>query len=144
MSARVALAFAPRAAPLVPRGVVAFGDVAKALAERLLAYPDEALAALSGVHGDGAIVLLGDEDALPFVDGVVYVGREDGIASVLLSTTHAPNVAVRWIDALLRERKVEMPAVLLSHEGALHALSVAAARPVTRARLAHFLRGGDA
>jgi hypothetical protein len=141
---RVSLAFAPRVAPLAPRGVVGFDEVAKALARRLLALPDEALAALAGVHGDGTLVVLGEEEALPFVDGVVYVGREDGVASVLLSTTEAPNVAVRWLDALLREHDVTLPAVVLLHAGSLHVLPVADARPVTRAHLTELLRGGPA
>jgi hypothetical protein len=88
------IAFAPRAAPLDPAAVIGTGPVARALAQRLLRMPDADLAALRGVAGDGLIALMGETAALPWVDGVVYLGRDADAPRLLLPTTLRPAVAV--------------------------------------------------
>lgn len=138
-----AVVFAPREVALEPTCVVAFGGVARALARRLLSTDDDArLARLRGVASDDAIALLGDADALPFVDGVVYLGVEADVASLLLPTTQAPSVRARLLASALEERGVALPTALVPRDDALHVLPLGDARPVTRARLEAFCERG--
>jgi hypothetical protein len=85
---RVAVEWVARATPLAPSGVIARGAAAPALARRLLSHD---LADLACVAGPGLLVLLGAD--LPWVDGVVYVGRDPAAPELLLPTALAPTVA---------------------------------------------------
>lgn len=87
----------PRPVPLPASGVAAIGDVARRLAERVLEGP---LDGLSGVAGPGVLVLLGERDSLPWVDGVVYIGRE---AAVWMPVHLAPDLDASWLAAALGE-----------------------------------------
>lgn len=142
MNGKVALALVPRDEPLTPVGVVAFGEVARALAWHVLARFEDGLP-LEGVAGDGALLLLGAEVVLPFVDGVIYLGTEEGAPSVLVPTTHRTTAPITLVDAFLRERGVDLPAALVVHESALEVVSVRDARKISRARLETFLRTGS-
>lgn len=81
-----------REPPLVACAVAAQGSVAKELANRLLHLDDAALLRLAGVAGPNTIVLLGDEADLPWVDGVLYLGRDPLAPSLLLPTRMEPLV----------------------------------------------------
>lgn len=67
-----------REPPLSPCGVVARDDVVPSLAAAAARYLS-AGKDLKVCHGDGWLVVLGDSSWLPWVDGVVYVGLEDGL-----------------------------------------------------------------
>ncbi|WP_332645023.1 bpX5 domain-containing protein [Aeromicrobium sp.] len=67
-----------REPPLSPCGVVARGEVVPLLAAAAARYVS-AGNDLKVCHGDGWLVVLGDSNCLPWVDGVVYVGLEDGL-----------------------------------------------------------------
>ena len=87
---------------LEPCAAVGEGEVAAVLARRLLLVPDDALGKLSGVAGRGLIVVLGPADELPWVDGVLYLGRPPDAPLLLLPTHQSPSVpAVVLQDALL-------------------------------------------
>jgi hypothetical protein len=88
----VDIAFVPRPDSLDPVAVVGAGPAARALAQRLLWLPDAGLAALRGVAGAGLIALIGDTEALPWVDGVVYLGRDADAPRLLMPTTLRPAV----------------------------------------------------
>jgi hypothetical protein len=135
----VDVTFAPRADTLEPAAVIGTGPVARALAQRLLRLPDGDLAALRGVAGDGLIALMGDADALPWADGVTYLGRDADAPRLLLPTTLRPAVALDVFErAIARHaRKVASPwAVLVAPP---RVISLADARPVERAHLLHWL-----
>ena len=87
------IAFAPRTDCLEPAAVIGTGPVARTLAKRLLRMADADLTALRGVAGDGLIVLMGEAAALPWVDGVVYLGRDADAPRLLLPTTLRPTMA---------------------------------------------------
>lgn len=137
MTARREVRWAPRARPLLPIAVAALDAHVGALVRRALALPDDALARLSGVGSASIVVLLGDEDALPWADGVVYLGRDPDAPSLLLPTTLAPDVPV-WLFARAAEQRLgaggRAPLAVFPREG--RAASVAAARPVSREQLA--------
>ncbi len=141
--ATIALAWAARAVPLTPRAVVAIGAPARALGRRLAALADAELAALTAVAGPAALVALGDAAALPPVDGVGYLGRDDAAPGLLLPTTLAPTVAAsvvaRAVAAALGARgaAVAWPVALVPTPLAI--IPCGAARPIERARLAAWL-----
>ena len=94
MSTELALVWQRREPPLPPLGVVARGGVVPGLASataRHLAAGHE----LKVCHADGWLVVLGDSSHLPWVDGVVYVGLEDGLYVPTLSTCTPPPDVVR-------------------------------------------------
>lgn len=141
--AAIALAWTARAVPLTPRAVVATGAAARALGRRVAALTDEALASLAAVAGPGALVIVGDAAALPWVDGVVYVGRDDAAPELLVPTTLTPTVAApvvaravaAWLGA--RGAVVAWPVALVPSP--LVIIPCGAARPIERARLAAWL-----
>ena len=70
------------------RAVVASGAVAKALGRRLVELDDAALRPLAAVAGNDLIVVLGEAAALPWADGVVYLGRDESAPDLLLLRPH--------------------------------------------------------
>jgi hypothetical protein len=120
----------PRPDPLDPVGVAARGRAARALAERLLARDDEALARLHGVAGEAP--------ELPWADGATYLGRDPLAPSLLLPTTREPSVPLPLLERALVARALRVPnappplAVLLDPP---ILASTLAAWPITRVRL---------
>lgn len=90
-----------RAAPLPPRALFAEGACADALVHRLLRA---SLAGLRGVATEDAVVILGDFVALPWVDGVRYLGQDADAPALLMPTTHRPNVPVDLLERALLAR----------------------------------------
>jgi hypothetical protein len=131
------VSWAPRDEPLAPRAVAAAGPAARTLARRLLAEPDEALGALRGVAGEDVLVLLGEAEALPWADGVLYLGRDPRAPGLLLPTALAPDVPPDLLERALTARHPAPLAVLPPR-----IVPVGAARPVARARLAAWLDRG--
>lgn len=120
-----------REPPLPAGAVVAQGAVARALAMRLLHEPDETLARFTGVGGEGLLVLLGDD--LPWVDGVVYLGNDDGL---WLPTTRRSDVPAALLRRALEQRHGRSALAVLPP---LRIFSVADARTLVRADLERWL-----
>lgn len=137
---RLPVAFRPRAGPLAPLAVAARGEAAAAIAERLLARDDAALAKLSGVTAAGVILIAGEAEALPWADGVLYLGRDPAAPSLLLPTALEPDVPAPLFEraVLARAASLIAPVAVLVDPPAL--LSAGSARPVERRLLAAFLR----
>lgn len=100
--APLGLTWRERARPLVPVAVAAVGPVASALLRRLRRVPAEELGAFEGVATAGALVVLGG--ALPWVDGVVYLGRDPGAPSLLLPTAQEPTAPPGLLEQAIRRR----------------------------------------
>jgi hypothetical protein len=123
--------WSPRTCPLSALAVAGVGPVALALARRVLEAGDAALARWSGVAGPGVLVLLGDTESLPWVEGVVYLGRDAAAPSLLLPCTLAPDVAPALLErALLTRAQAGTPLAVLPRSDSL--VPVGAARPVSR------------
>lgn len=142
-TAGVPLVWLPRTEVLVPAAVFAQGDVARLLARRLLALDEVALARLQGVSGEGVLLILGEETALPWVPGVLYLGREPEAPSLLLPTTHEVSLPAALLERALlaRFRPLGLPLAVLP--GSRQVISAYQARPINRALL-HEWWGGDA
>jgi len=120
--------------PLPALAVAGVGPVALGLARRALAASDTQLARWSGVAGPGVLVLLGDTDSLPWVEGVVYLGRDAQAPSLLLPCTLAPDVAPALLErALVTHAGGATPLAVLPRSG--HLVPVGSARPVSREAL---------
>lgn len=89
MSQSLPIGWRARPTPLAPCAAVGFGEVASELARRLLALPGGSLRA---VHSTGLLCVLGAEPELPWVDGVVYLGRDPRAPALRLPTFVEPNV----------------------------------------------------
>jgi MoxR-vWA-beta-propeller ternary system domain bpX5 len=138
-SERVPVRWSSRAEPLEPLAVAGEGDVARALARRLLSETDARLAEWSGVAGEGVLVLLGPSGSLPWVDGAVYLGRDSAAPSLLMPCALAPNVAASMLERALLARvgNAGTPVAVLPASG--HLVPVGAARPVSRVTLTAWL-----
>jgi hypothetical protein len=129
----------PRASPLAPVGLVARGaGAATRLARRLLSEPDEVLSALKGVCAPELLLILGQEESLPWVDAVTYLGRDESSPSLLLPTTLEPSVPLPLLERAIAGRfKNVSPCALLVNPGLIVPLSQA--RAVARSALTGWL-----
>ncbi|HSE16303.1 MAG TPA: hypothetical protein VLB46_04580 [Pyrinomonadaceae bacterium] len=127
----------PRLAPLVSVGVAARGAAATSLAHRLLRDPDS-LAHYKAVGAPGLLVILGEEQRLPWVDGVVYLGRDPQSPSLLFPTNLEPSVPAALLQrAVASVHNQPGPCALLLDPPAIVPLSEA--RTVARASLIKWL-----
>jgi hypothetical protein len=85
--------FSPRQEVLVPVAAAACGMAARALAERLLRCKDEQLVTLRGAAGRDVLIVTGEAEALPWVDGAVYLGRDPLAPRLLIPAMMQPNIA---------------------------------------------------
>jgi len=132
----------PRRIPLSPVAVAATGTASIALAYKLLVGGDETLAQLRGVAGDQILLLTGDADKLPWVDGATYLGRDPNSPSLLVPTHSQPDTAAALFERALLARFSHLGAPLAVLPGESLVCSVCEARPVVRARLAAWLEEG--
>ncbi len=132
-----------REPPLIACAVAAWGDVAFRLGQRLLDLNDEALGRLSGVAGTNVMVLLGETEDLPWVDGVVYLGRDE-MAPVLLLPTHQRPVVppANLLDRVMLKRfpKLNLPLAILPET--LSVISCHGALRLSRQRIEAWLAAG--
>jgi hypothetical protein len=143
MDLRLPVTWSPRQSPLAALAVAGVGPVAMALARRALAAEDKQLGAWSGVAGPGMLVLLGETDSLPWVDGAVYLGRDPAAPSLLLPCALAPEVAPALLErALVAHASAGTPLAVLPRSG--HLVPVGAARTVARETLAAWLTAAEA
>jgi hypothetical protein len=127
-----------RREPLTACGGLAFGAVARRLAERILRAEDPVLASLRGLAGTGVLLVLGDADLLPWADGIEYLGRSPDAPSLLLPTCFEPGFG----DALFERAIMRKPggtAPLAVSPARRRLVSAAAAGPIDRSRLAQWL-----
>ncbi len=136
------VAWRPRNSPLQALAVVGVGPVALALARRVLEADDAALARWSGVAGPGVLVLLGDTESLPWVEGVVYLGRDAAAPALLLPCTLAPDVAPALLErALVARAQAGTPLAVLPRSARL--VPVGAARSLSRDTVRTWLAGQE-
>lgn len=132
-----------REPPLEPCAVTAWGPIAQSLAKRLLELDRAASSRLVGVGGPNAIVVLGAATSLPWVDGVVYLGRDSSAPALLLPTHLNPVIPGPFVlEQALRKKfpKLEPPLAVLPDNRTV--ISCRNALPLLAARLEAWLKGG--
>jgi len=114
MTLAIAPRFAPRTVPLTPVAVAVPTALCGVLVERWRRDPS-VLQALRAVATPSALLLFGDADTLPWVDGVVYLGRDPDAPRLLVPTAVAPDVPMALFEKALFARHPEArpPAALL-------------------------------
>jgi MoxR-vWA-beta-propeller ternary system domain bpX5 len=93
----------------VPAAVSASGTVAKDLARKLLALDQTKWESWKGVVTFDTIILLGEAESLPWVDGVSYLGSDERAPHLLLPTNRDPNVPLDLLQQALVEQSPFQP-----------------------------------
>ena len=138
---RAMIQLVPRDDVLEAVAVVAQDHVARALADRLLADNPERLAGLTGLAGQGLLVVLGAADQLPWVDGVGYLGRDPAAPRLLIPTALRPTVAIEIVEAAMLAHAASLRPPLAMLQAPPRVLSVADALPLSRDRLQRWRDG---
>ena len=134
MSDVLSVRWRARAQALPALAVVGEGEVALRLARHVLAAAPERFVHWTGVAGPGVLVLLGDTETLPWVDGVGYLGREEHAPALLLPCTLAPDVAPALLErALVARAGGRTPLAVLPRASRL--VPVGGTRPLAREAL---------
>jgi MoxR-vWA-beta-propeller ternary system domain bpX5 len=129
-----------RTVPLAPVGLVAFRTAALELAGKLVAMDDQSVTQWSAVSTSNVLVLLGDGQTLPWVDGVRYLGRDPSAPHLLLPTNREPDVPVDLLErALIQRSPVLSPFAVIPELGEV--ISLSSARELSRQLLVSWLRG---
>ena len=127
----------PRLMPLAPVGAVAQGSAATRLAHRLLQAPEELLR-FKGVSGPGLLVILGEEKLLPWVNEVIYLGRDSQSPSLFIPTNLEPSVPLSLLErSIITNHEGIAPCALLVNPPTL--IPLAEARPLARRSLLKWL-----
>lgn len=103
------ISFSPRDDSLAPVAAAGLGPVARALAGRLLRLSDDQLAALRGAAADGLVFVTGETAVLPWVDGVVYLGRDPDAPRLLLPTMLRPSAPLAAFERAIARHAAPAP-----------------------------------
>lgn len=145
---KTAVTFCRREDPLEPVCAVGAGAVGRALAMRVRARLSHDGERLSGVVAGDIVLFMGEAARLPWVDGVLYLGRDPRAPRLLLPTQQRPSVPLEAFERAVWRRAAHAAgrsgapllhgpiAILLDPE---RILSVAEARPVDPVALDEFL-----
>ncbi len=129
----IAVTWKPRDESLAIEAAIAHGEASQYLARRLLAH--DGIASLRAVAAEGLLVILGDD--LPWVDGIVYLGREASAPQMYLPTALAPSVAPALLARAVARQNPSL-ATPFAIVGTL-IIYLAAALPLDRSRLEWWL-----
>jgi hypothetical protein len=135
---RALVEWKPRDTPLPVRAVVASGFEAKVLGRKLATLDDDVLRGLAAVAGDDVLVVLGDETALPWIDGVLYLGRDESAPNLLLPTALAPTLPPALLEAAIRKVAPQASPIAVVPAPA-RLIPCGAARAIDRTQLAVWL-----
>jgi len=127
-----------RREPRVPVAVVASGETAKELAKKLLAFDHTKWRSWKGVATSDTIILLGERESLPWVDGVSYLGSDEHAPHLLLPTNREPNVPSDLLQQALIEQS-PFPPPLAFVETRDTVVSLSQARELSRDALRSWL-----
>lgn len=134
----IELAWTARGVSLAARAVAAWGSAATLLGERVAALDDATLGTLTAVAGNRVLIVMGDEAALPWIDGVIYLGRDDGASELLLPTALAPSVPAPVLEAAIKRVATKgAPIAVLPATGML--VPCGSARAIDRTVLATWI-----
>jgi hypothetical protein len=119
----------PHPNPRAPSGLVAFDSAVRRLLDRLSMTPDAPLRL--GSFGQYALVVLGPEADLPWVDGALYVVDSPEAPGLFLPTTLEPSVPVGLVRAAVLDAGYTIPAIVLPPGDGHDAPLVMCLKPLT-------------
>lgn len=121
---------------LEPVAIIGFDETAKRLKEKLLSFDDEKLSSMQGVFAESLLFATGQTADLPWVDGVIYLGKDARAASIFLPTNLRPNVPLDLFEkSLLRRFSAQKPFAVLENR----IIPVGKMRPISRKILSEIL-----
>lgn len=121
---------------LEPSALIAFDSVAAKLKRKLLSFDDEKLATLQGVFAENLLFIAGNKDFLPWIDGVIYFGKDALAPSLFLPTNLRPNVPLDLFEKnLLTRFNEQKPFAVIENK----IISVGKMRPISRKILSEIL-----
>ncbi len=106
------------------------------LVRRLIQEPDERLSQLRGIDSALGIVVLGDAEMLPWVDGLTYLRACAGEPRVWVPTTTAVSIPEDLFARALLAAHPALAGSLVALPGSRGLIPLQDARPLTRAHLA--------
>lgn len=127
------IAFTTRDTPRPIEAALAHGEAASRFAARLLALDDATLQTLRGVASPSLLIIAGAD--LPWVDGVVYLGRDSGAPQLYLPTTRDPDVPAALVARAIARRHPRLPPPFAVLDEPRMIVSLAAAGVIDRQRL---------
>jgi hypothetical protein len=133
------ITFSPRDESLEPAAVAGLGPTARALIERLTLLSGNQLGRMRGCAGNSIAVVLGEAKDLPWVDGVIYLGRDPAAPRLLVPSMLRANVTMDVFERAIMRRAAALPgpwAVLASPP---RLFSVADAAIIDRSYLSKWL-----
>lgn len=118
-----------REPPLAPSAVLARGEAAAALVRSMRALPLDTLSELRAVVGAELIIVSGTGEALPWADGVVYLGIDPKAPALRMPTWLMPTLPVALLErAILARLDLAPPVACVGDE--LFSLAMATTIPV--------------
>lgn len=115
--------------PLEATALVATRDAAIRLARKLLSFDDEKLNLLHGVSANDLLLIAGKAEHLPWVNGVIYLGKDSLAPSILLPTTVRPNIPIDLFEVtLLNQFPDQLPFAAIENR----IVQTGQMRPITR------------
>ncbi len=136
----LSLTWTHREPPLQPEGVFAYGPAVNSLVQRLLRFDDSILQSLKGIGSKEFIVIIGPEEKLPWVKGLIYLGRDIKTPGILLPTLRKPTTDGLLVAEALAEKGMKKPAFLVDAPSCCG--SVAEAQPISRRHLQQLTGSG--
>ena len=121
---------------LEPLAVIAFDRAAIRLREKLLSLEDEKLSILQGIFAENLLFVAGANDILPWVDGVIYLGKNPNALSIYLPTNLRPEMPLDLFEkSLLRNFADQKPFAVVGKK----IIPVGKMRPISRQILSEIL-----
>ncbi|MBK8251409.1 MAG: hypothetical protein IPK82_01915 [Polyangiaceae bacterium] len=131
------VSFIERPIALEPAAAAISGEAAKKLARALLEKTDAQLLKLSGLTAGDTLLITGPTSDLPWVESVLYLGRDPSAPRLLLPTALTPDVPADVFEAAIAKTNLPFPVAVLPSPKRL--ISMHLARPIERALLTAWL-----
>jgi len=102
---------------LEPRALIVFDEAATRLKERLISFEDERLSVLQGVFAENLLFITGDGENLPWIDGAIYLGKDENAPSIFLPTNLRPDLPIDLFEkSLLLKFSEQKPFAVLKNQ----------------------------
>lgn len=121
---------------LQPLALIAFNESAIHLKEKLLSFDDERLFGLQGVFAENLLFIAGVSENLPWIDGGIYLGKDENAPSIFLPTNLRPAMPIDLFEkSLLHKFSGQRPFAVIKNQ----IIPVGKMRPISRNVLGEIL-----
>ncbi len=102
---------------LEPRALIVFDEAATRLKEKLWSFDDERLSGLQGVFAENLLFIAGTSENLPWINGGIYLGKDENAPSIFLPTNLRPNLPIDLFEkSLLLKFTEQKPFAVLKNQ----------------------------